>query len=132
MQTEETTAVFPTMTSCSIPNVGASGVAQIHNGLCVLTQNIINEKIYLVLWFWYCFLGPVSVIYLCYRLITLMFHGVRYYIFCLRIITSVGHLTVYKITLQICFMTQGQSSEVEIDAIELFIFLGGGKQLCTF
>merc|ERR1711915_807878 len=70
--------VFPTMTSCSIPNVGASGVAQIHNGLCVLTQNIINEKIYLVLWFWYCFLGPVSVIYLCYRLITLMFHGVRY------------------------------------------------------
>lgn len=70
--------VFPTMTSCSIPNVGASGVAQIHNGLCVLTQNIINEKIYLVLWFWYCFLGPVSVLYLCYRLITLMFHGVRY------------------------------------------------------
>jgi len=70
--------VFPTVTSCTIPNVGASGVAQFHNGLCVLTQNIINEKIYLVLWFWYIFLGPVSVIYLCYRLITLMFHGVRY------------------------------------------------------
>ena len=30
---------------------------QFHNGLCVLTQNIINEKIYLVLWFWYIFLG---------------------------------------------------------------------------
>ena len=59
--------VFPTITSCSVPNVGASGVAQVHNGLCVLTQNIINEKIYLVLWFWYMFLGPVSVIYLCYR-----------------------------------------------------------------
>jgi len=70
--------VFPTVTSCTIPNVGASGVAQFHNGLCVLTQNIINEKIYLVLWFWYIFLGPVSVIYLCYRLVTLMFHGVRY------------------------------------------------------
>ena len=51
---------------------------QFHNGLCVLTQNIINEKIYLVLWFWYMFLGPVSVLYLCYRLVTLMFHGVRY------------------------------------------------------
>jgi len=70
--------VFPTVTSCTIPNVGASGVAQFHNGLCVLTQNIINEKIYLVLWFWYMFLGPVSVLYLCYRLVTLMFHGVRY------------------------------------------------------
>merc|ERR1712029_572713 len=67
-----------TITSCDIPNVGASGVAQVHNGMCVLTQNIVNEKIYLVLWFWYLFLGPVSVLYLCYRLITLMFHGVRY------------------------------------------------------
>ena len=45
-------AVFPTVTSCDIPNVGAAGGEQIHNGLCVLTQNIINEKIYLVLWFW--------------------------------------------------------------------------------
>ena len=53
-------------------------VLQVHNGMCVLTQNIVNEKIYLVLWFWYLFLGPVSVLYLCYRLITLMFHGVRY------------------------------------------------------
>ena len=51
---------------------------QVHNGMCVLTQNIVNEKIYLVLWFWYLFLGPVSILYLCYRLITLMFHGVRY------------------------------------------------------
>jgi len=70
--------VFPTVTSCDIPNVGAAGVAQVHNGLCVLTQNIINEKIYLVLWFWYCFLGPVSVLYMCYRLITIFFHGIRF------------------------------------------------------
>ena len=32
--------VFPTVTSCDIPNVGAAGVAQIHNGLSVLTQVI--------------------------------------------------------------------------------------------
>jgi len=70
--------VFPTVTSCNIPNVGAAGVAQMHNGMCVLTQNIINEKIYLVLWFWYSFLGPVSVLYFCYRLITILFHGVRF------------------------------------------------------
>eukprot|EP00092_Neocalanus_flemingeri_P002719 GFUD01002912.1.p1 GENE.GFUD01002912.1~~GFUD01002912.1.p1 ORF type:complete len:475 (-),score=120.62 GFUD01002912.1:110-1534(-) len=70
--------VFPTVTSCSIPNVGAAGSPQVHNGMCVLTQNIINEKIYLVLWFWYSFLGPVSVLYMCYRLITIFFHGVRF------------------------------------------------------
>ena len=80
--------VFPTVTSCTIPNVGAAGVAQYHNGLCVLTQNIINEKIYLILWFWYAFLGPVSVLYFCYRLITLLFHGVRYSLLYRKVITE--------------------------------------------
>ena len=31
-------AVFPTEVSCNIPNVGAAGNEQAHNGLCVLTQ----------------------------------------------------------------------------------------------
>ena len=70
--------VFPTITSCSVPNVGASGVAQVHNGLCVLTQNIINEKIYLVLWWWYAILAPVSVLFIAYRIITIFFQGVRF------------------------------------------------------
>jgi len=71
-------AVFPTEVSCSIPNIGAAGKKQNHNGLCILTQNIINEKIYLILWFWYAFLGPASVIFIFYRLMTIMFDGVRF------------------------------------------------------
>jgi len=71
-------AVFPTVTSCDIPNVGAAGGEQIHNGLCVLTQNIINEKIYLVLWFWYAFLAPASVLFIAYRIITIFFNAVRF------------------------------------------------------
>ena len=35
--------------------------------MCVLTQNIINEKIYLCLWFWYAFLGPVSLLFIFFR-----------------------------------------------------------------
>ena len=50
----------------------------VHRTILFLFQNIINEKIYLVLWFWYCFLGPVSVLYMCYRLITIFFHGIRF------------------------------------------------------
>ena len=88
-------AVFPTEVSCNIPNVGAAGDAQSHNGLCVLTQvivitpqlvlilcihlkNIINEKIYLVLWFWYAFLVPYSVLTIFYRLLTLFFPSIRF------------------------------------------------------
>ena len=36
---------FPTDVSCTVPNVGAAGGEQNHNGLCILSQNIINEKV---------------------------------------------------------------------------------------
>ena len=44
--------VVPTEVSCTVPNIGAAGGEQNHNGLCILSQNIINEKMYLVIWFW--------------------------------------------------------------------------------
>ena len=55
-------AVFPTEVSCTVPNVGASGIAQHHNGMCILTQNIYNEKLFLVLW-WYHMVPMVVSIY---------------------------------------------------------------------
>jgi len=71
-------AVFPTEVSCNIPNVGAAGNEQAHNGLCVLTQNIINEKMYLVLWFWFMLLFIVSTIYVFYRIGTIFFDRLRF------------------------------------------------------
>ena len=41
-------------------------------------QNIINEKIYLVLWWWYAFLAPLTVIFIAYRIVTIFFQGVRF------------------------------------------------------
>merc|ERR1719483_190754 len=73
-----TCAVFPTVTSCNIPNVGAAGNEQAHNGLCVLTQNIINEKIYLGLWFWFVFMGIISTIFTFYRISPIFFDKLRF------------------------------------------------------
>ena len=36
--------MFPTEVSCNIPNVGAAGNEQAHNGLCVLTQVRLWDK----------------------------------------------------------------------------------------
>ena len=36
-------SLFPTEVSCTVPNVGAGGTDQLHNGLCVLTQVIITQ-----------------------------------------------------------------------------------------
>ena len=71
-------ALFPTEVSCSIPVVGAAGESQEHNGLCVLTQNIINEKIYLLLWFWFVFLTLWSVVSLFVTVAILFFDKIRF------------------------------------------------------
>ena len=44
--------VFPKVTKCTFHKYGPSGTVENKDGLCVLAQNIINEKIYIFLWFW--------------------------------------------------------------------------------
>ena len=70
-------ATFPLEVSCTVPNVGAAGGEQNHNGLCVLSQNIINEKMYIAIWFWTVFLIFVVPLLLIYRTLTLTFKCVR-------------------------------------------------------
>ena len=73
-------AAFPTEISCSLPDVGAAGGTQMQNGMCVLTQNIINEKIYLIFWFWYVILGNISILFFLYRILTTVFPQLRFYL----------------------------------------------------
>ena len=63
--------------SCTVPKIGAGGGEEHANGLCVLTQNIINEKIYLIIWFYLCFVCILSFFYFFYRLCTLFFDQLR-------------------------------------------------------
>eukprot|EP00096_Caligus_rogercresseyi_P010640 TRINITY_DN3961_c0_g1_i1.p1 TRINITY_DN3961_c0_g1~~TRINITY_DN3961_c0_g1_i1.p1 ORF type:complete len:374 (+),score=95.67 TRINITY_DN3961_c0_g1_i1:76-1197(+) len=51
---------FPTEVSCTIPFVGPSGYEASLNSLCVLSQNIVNEKMYVLIWFWLVFLIVIS------------------------------------------------------------------------
>ncbi len=64
--------------SCDMPTVGASGREQWHNGLCVLSQNVINEKIYLALWFYLVFVMVCCCFFIFYRLATIFFEPFRY------------------------------------------------------
>ena len=68
---------FPTEVSCTIPNIGAGGRGQRFNGLCVLSQNIINEKIYLLIWFWLLILSCIAVLHFLFRIATLFSSPVR-------------------------------------------------------
>lgn len=46
------TKVFPRITKCTISTFGPSGSVVVYDALCVLSSNIMNEKIFTFLWFW--------------------------------------------------------------------------------
>ncbi|PSN46577.1 hypothetical protein C0J52_13846 [Blattella germanica] len=60
-------AIFPRITKCKFHKYGSSGSIEQHDSLCILPLNIMNEKIFVFLWFWFyvlCFLSAVNIVYL--------------------------------------------------------------------
>jgi len=70
--------IFPRMTKCTFHRYGSSGDVQRHDALCILPLNIINEKIYIFLWFWFIAVAVVSGFILVYRLVIIFFPHMRY------------------------------------------------------
>lgn len=64
--------VFPRVTKCSFFKYGPSGTVQTHDAICVLPVNIINEKIYVFLWFWLIILSVFTVLSVLYHLFLLV------------------------------------------------------------
>jgi len=69
--------VFPKVTKCTFHKYGPSGTITRHDGLCILALNIINEKIYVFLWFWFVGVAIFSAIAILYRLIVLLVPSLR-------------------------------------------------------
>lgn len=67
--------VFPKVTKCLFYKYGASGSIQHHDALCVMALNVINEKIYTFLWFWFVLLLGVTSFALLWRLLTIYLHS---------------------------------------------------------
>ena len=47
---------FPRIAACDYYRYGSGGVQENVNALCILALNIINDKVFLILWFWMFFL----------------------------------------------------------------------------
>ncbi|XP_025406698.1 innexin inx3-like isoform X2 [Sipha flava] len=60
--------IFPRLTKCNFYKYGSSGTIQKMDALCILAQNVLNEKIYLFLWIWFFMLAIMSILALLYRI----------------------------------------------------------------
>lgn len=85
--------VFPKVTKCNFYKYGQSGSIQKHDALCVMALNVINEKIYVVLWFWFAFLSVISVLAIVWRIITIFMHS-RY---AMRLLSFEGIVAIWRL-----------------------------------
>ncbi|XP_037030692.1 innexin inx1 [Bradysia coprophila] len=69
--------VFPRITKCIFHKYGASGSIQKHDSLCLLPLNIVNEKTYIFIWFWYIILLVLLFGLIIYRALIIMMPRVR-------------------------------------------------------
>lgn len=59
---------------------GPSGTVQNFDAYCVLPVNILNEKIFIFLWFWYIILAVLTGLGLLYRIFTLVLPKLRLFL----------------------------------------------------
>jgi len=62
---------FPTTITCNFNTTGLAGAPQSKNGICILSQNILNQKVYLVLWFWYILVLSIGVVQIVFEAIVI-------------------------------------------------------------
>ncbi|XP_045467611.1 innexin inx1 [Harmonia axyridis] len=73
--------IFPRLTKCNFYKYGPSGSIQKLDSLCVLPLNIVNEKTYIFLWFWFMILASLLTILVIYRVCMMLFPKFRTRIF---------------------------------------------------
>ena len=61
--------IFPRMGKCLFQMFGPTGDIERHDSLCLLAQNVFNEKIFFALWFWYLFLAVLTTINMLYGMV---------------------------------------------------------------
>ncbi|KAK0176107.1 hypothetical protein PV328_000275 [Microctonus aethiopoides] len=76
-RTDPMIEIFPRITKCTFHKYGASGTIQKLDALCVLALNIIHEKIFIFLWFWFILLAVLSGLALLYSMAVVLLPSTR-------------------------------------------------------
>eukprot|EP00096_Caligus_rogercresseyi_P002424 TRINITY_DN1454_c0_g1_i1.p1 TRINITY_DN1454_c0_g1~~TRINITY_DN1454_c0_g1_i1.p1 ORF type:complete len:365 (-),score=98.56 TRINITY_DN1454_c0_g1_i1:1841-2935(-) len=78
-RTDPLQEVFPRITKCEFMIYGHSGTIEKHDAMCLLALNIINEKIFIFMWFWFIILAVVTSLYMLYVIAVISIPSMRQY-----------------------------------------------------
>ena len=76
--------IFPRMTKCTFHKFGPSGEIEKHDAMCILPINIVNEKIYIFLWFWMALLLVLTFLSNIFRFFIIVSPRIRAYLMYIR------------------------------------------------
>lgn len=69
-RTDKLSRLFPTVTACHLHTGGVAFGREQKDILCILPINMLSEKIYIVLWFWFLILLGATIVGGIYRVLT--------------------------------------------------------------
>ncbi|XP_023324723.1 innexin inx2 [Eurytemora carolleeae] len=72
--------VFPKVATCNYVRYGRGGGQEVKNAICILSLNIINDKVFALLWFWHCCLIIAGFNRILTRSAQLLSSRVRYFL----------------------------------------------------
>ena len=76
-RTDPMIEVFPRITKCTFMHFGPSGSHVNHELMCILALNVLNEKIFVFLWFWFVILTTLTCISFLYRVLVICVPVIR-------------------------------------------------------
>lgn len=76
--------VFPKMAACRYHRYGMGGREDDRHAICILGLNMINDKVFVMIWIWHCFIIVAGSIRLFTRLPQLVSSRIRYFLLRMR------------------------------------------------
>lgn len=86
--------LFPIQAKCEFHTFGPSGTVQTSDSLCILPQNVINEKIFAFIYIWLIFILICAVLHFLYLVFVYLFSKLR--------IFQVGRMLEREVTYRKC------------------------------
>lgn len=75
---------FPRIAACDYHRFGSGGLQEKVNAICILALNVINDKVFLVLWWWLFFLVFVGFSRFAFRIVQIYSARLRFYMLKMR------------------------------------------------
>lgn len=83
--------IFPRVAKCIYEPYGPSGSTQIFDAVCLLPSNILNQKIFIIIWIWFILQMIISILNMLYWFVIIYSKEARIHVLYAKTLKSVSY-----------------------------------------